>query len=324
MKKSLSICLIFVLLFGLFVLASPVNAAETTSTHLGDVDLDGWVTAADARLCLRYSVYLEDLVYEQSLAADVDGNGGVSAVDAREILRFSVGYESQYIKYHPSEAPDRELTADDLPEGSKILYMTFDDGPSKYTETILDILDEYDAKATFFVIYNPTYESEYAKIVDRGQTIALHCYSHEYYDIYTSTTAYFNDLQKISDYVYSLTGVRTKLIRFPGGSSNTVSKNYCTGIMTTLSQMVGDYGLTYFDWNATNDDATGQTLTATEIYEAAIGYTQDEIVLLMHDTNQKGTTIQALPYIIEYYQAHGYYCMALTENSETAHHPIAN
>ncbi|MBE6811523.1 MAG: hypothetical protein E7523_01440 [Ruminococcaceae bacterium] len=333
MKKALALLLTMVMLFGMGIFAMTVTAS--TSSRLGDVDNDGWVTAGDARLCLRFAVYLEDLDAESAYAANVDGDEYVSSGDAREILRFSVGLPVDHIKQHPAEDPnynpetpsdpdDDEITADDLPEGSKILYLTFDDGPSKYTETILDILDEYNAKATFFVIYQPNYSAQYKMIVDRGQTIALHAYSHEYSQIYTSTTAYFNDLQKISDHVYNLTGVRTNLIRFPGGSSNTVSRNYCYGIMTQLSKLVGNYGLVYFDWNADSTDASGNNVSALTIYNNSIGYTQDEIVLLMHDTNAKGTTVQALPYIIEYYQSRGYHIMALTENSETAHHPIAN
>ncbi len=333
MKKALALLLTMVMLFGMGIFAMTVTAS--TSSRLGDVDNDGWVTAADARLCLRYAVFLEDLDKESSHAANVDGDEYVSAADAREILRFAVGLPCEYIKQHPADDPDYnpetpsdpdddELTADDLPAGSKILYLTFDDGPSKYTEQILDILDEYNAKATFFVIYQPSYSEQYKMIVDRGQTIALHAYSHEYSDIYTSTTAYFNDLQKIHDYVYNLTGVSTNLVRFPGGSSNTVSKNYCKGIMSSLASMFDDYGLVYFDWNADSTDASGNNVSAQTIYNNSIGYTMDEIVLLMHDTNAKGTTVQALPYIIEYYQDRGYYVMALTENSETAHHTIAN
>ncbi len=334
MKKALALLLTTVMLLGMGIFAAPATAS--TSTRLGDVDNDGWVTAGDARLCLRYSVYLEDLDQASVYAANVDGDEYITAGDAREILRFAVGLPVDHIKQHPAEDPDYnpdeptepddddEITADDLPEGSKILYLTFDDGPSKYTEDILDILDAYDAKATFFVIYQPYYSEQYKMIVDRGQTIALHAYSHEYADIYTSTTAYFNDLQKISDHVYNLTGVRTNLIRFPGGSSNTVSRNYCYGIMSTLAKLVEDYGLVYFDWNADSTDASGNNVSAETIYYNSIGYTQDEVVLLMHDTNAKGTTVQALPYIIEHYQDRGYYIMALTENSETAHHPIAN
>lgn len=333
MKKALIFLLSVTMLLGTGILSVPV--AVGASARLGDVDNDGWVTAADARLCLRYAVFLEDLDKESSHAANVDGDEYVSAADAREILRFAVGLPCEYIKQHPADDPDYnpetpsdpdddELTADDLPAGSKILYLTFDDGPSKYTEQILDILDEYNAKATFFVIYQPSYSEQYKMIVDRGQTIALHAYSHEYSDIYTSTTAYFNDLQKIHDYVYNLTGVSTNLVRFPGGSSNTVSKNYCKGIMSSLASMFDDYGLVYFDWNADSTDASGNNVSAQTIYNNSIGYTMDEIVLLMHDTNAKGTTVQALPYIIEYYQNRGYYVMALTENSETAHHTIAN
>ena len=149
MNKILTVLLTLTMLCGIVIFAAPVKAS--TSDRLGDVDNDGWVTAGDARLCLRYSVYLEELDQASVYAANADGDDYVSAADAREILRFAVGLPSEYIKQHPAEDPsynpdaptepdDDEITADDLPEGSKILYLTFDDGPSKYTEDILDIL----------------------------------------------------------------------------------------------------------------------------------------------------------------------------------------
>ena len=117
--------------------------------------------------------------------------------------------------------------------------MTFDDGPSENTDKILKILKKYDAKATFFVTgNNQKYNSSIKKAADQGNTIALHTYTHDYANVYSSTTAYFEDLQKVSDMVKQITGKAPKYIRFPGGSSNTISAQYSQGIMSALDNMV--------------------------------------------------------------------------------------
>lgn len=217
-----------------------------------------------------------------------------------------------------------QLTEDDLPEGAKIMYLTFDDGPSSNTEEILDILDYYGCQATFFVV-GSGYNSEYIKIVERGHTLALHTLTHDYETIYASEEAYFEDLDAIADLVYELTGVTTNLIRFPGGSSNTVSENYNIGIMSRLAEEVERRGYVYFDWNATNADASTERYTADELYEFAISYDyQDQIVMLMHDTDYLDTTVECLPRVIEHYKNLGYSFLALNENSYTAHLEIVN
>lgn len=217
-----------------------------------------------------------------------------------------------------------QLTEDDFPEGTKIMYLTFDDGPSSNTQEILDILDTYDCQATFFVVASG-YDNEYQNIVDHGHTLALHTYTHDYETIYQSEEAYFEDLDAIADLVYDLTGVTTNLIRFPGGSSNTVSENYNIGIMSRLAEEVENRGYVYFDWNATNADASTEPYTADELYEFAISYDyEDVIVMLMHDTDYLDTTVECLPRVIEYYKDLGYEFLSLNENSYTAHLEIVN
>ena len=96
------------------------------------------------------------------------------------------------------------LTEDDLPDDAKIVYLTFDDGPSSNTQRILDILDKYGCGATFFVMKSD-YRDEYKNIVDHGHAIALHTYTHDFYDLYASVDDYFADLDRISDLVYEKT-----------------------------------------------------------------------------------------------------------------------
>lgn len=352
MKRIVAFVLTWIILFSVF---SPALAAETTAGEKtagsgqtpgettaeepstlpvilpkpasGDADCDGRLTPGDARLALRAVVGLELLPDYAAKAADTDADGSVTAADARSILRLSVGL-SRESDWKPQPKPKYftpALTEKDVPAGAKVIYLTFDDGPSANTGKILDILKKYNVKATFFVIKNETYSSYYKRIVDEGHSIALHSWSHEYSDIYRSTDAYFNDLNKISDYVYEKAGVRTRLLRFPGGSSNTVSRSYCRGIMSRLAVLTAEKGYVYFDWNSANNDATGQNLSVSQLRAAANSYGgRSPLVMLMHDAAAKYRTVEALPGIIEYYKSLGYYFLPLNEKSPTAHHGIAN
>ena len=211
----------------------------------------------------------------------------------------------------------------DRKSSGKVAYLTFDDGPSANTTKILDILDEYDVKATFFVIYHKNMKSRYKEIAKRGHTIALHSYTHDYSKIYKSEKAYFADLKKIHDYVEDVTGVDSRIIRFPGGSSNTVSNKYNKGIMKKLKKSVEEKGYIYHDWNVSSTDAAGRNRKASLLLskvKSGVGK-KKTINVLMHDTGKsKITTVEALPSIIEYLQKQGYRFEALTEDSVVIQH----
>ncbi len=106
------------------------------------------------------------------------------------------------------------------------VYLTFDDGPSSNTSRILDILADYNVKATFFVVgkEEEEYQALYKRIVEEGHTLAMHSYSHRYNEIYQSVESYSADLSKLQEFLYDITGVWCRYCRFPGGSSNTVSQ----------------------------------------------------------------------------------------------------
>lgn len=207
----------------------------------------------------------------------------------------------------------------------KTVYLTFDDGPSENTDKILDILKKYNAKGTFFVTgNNKKYNDSLKRIIDEGSTVALHTYSHDYAKVYASEEAYFDDLQKISDMVKSVTGVESKVIRFPGGSSNTVSRKYCPGLMTELTKAVQKKGYQYFDWNCDSTDASGNHIPVDTLVANATSSSAQHINILMHDTAAKDTTVKALPRIIEYYKKHGYSFEPLTADSYPVHHSVNN
>lgn len=210
-------------------------------------------------------------------------------------------------------------------EEGKIVYLTFDDGPSQNTKKILDILDQYNIKATFFVTgRNPNYSNYIQEAYSKGHTIGLHTYTHNYASVYASVDDYFNDLNQVSNYVHSLIGIYPTAIRFPGGSSNTISANYSKGIMTQLTTLVQQKGYQYYDWNCDSTDASGNNIPVDTLVKNATSSNADQINILCHDTDAKGTTVSALPQIIEYYKSRGYSFKAITPNSFAPHHGINN
>lgn len=209
-----------------------------------------------------------------------------------------------------------------IPSNGHTIYLTFDDGPGRYTAQILDILASYNVKATFFVTNQfAAYQHLIAREAAEGHKVAAHTYSHNF-AIYSSVDSYFNDLEAINNVIEKQTGFRTNLIRFPGGSSNTTSRRYATGIMTALTNEVQNRGYVYFDWNVSSGDATGSSSVSSIIRSVTSALRGGDYVVLMHDIN--GQNIKALPQIIEYGLAHGYTFRALTENSPTCHHGVQN
>ena len=206
----------------------------------------------------------------------------------------------------------------------KVIYLTFDDGPSKHTQRLLDLLEQYDAKATFFVV-NTGYNMKKLlnAIVDGGHGIAIHSKTHDYSKIYSSEEAFFDDLYAMQKIIKDYTGVTTTMMRFPGGSSNTISKKYCTGIMTRLTQAVKDQGFQYFDWNVSSGDAGGTKDTAQVVSNVINGIGNKQYaVVLQHDIH--GFSVDAVEQILIWGINNGYTFQALTPNSPICHHGVNN
>lgn len=207
---------------------------------------------------------------------------------------------------------------------NKVVYLTFDDGPSSNTPEILKVLNKYHVKATFFVIgiNNTKYQKYIKKAYLSGHAIGLHSYNHSYKN-YKSVKKYFEDLKKISDVVMDKTGEESKLLRFPGGSSNTISRRYKKKIMTKLTKEVTDKGYKYYDWNLDSGDADGNNMPVDYIVNRSKSK-MSEICLLMHDAKPKTNTVKALPEIIKYYKSRGYQFKTLKKTKFTCHHHINN
>ncbi len=184
----------------------------------------------------------------------------------------------------------------------KIAYLTFDDGPSGNTLKILDILKERNIQATFFVVGNKDMTDTYKRIVDEGHTLGNHTYGHDYKGIYKSTEDFFTDVDKLNDLLEEVTGQRSKILRFPGGSNNTVSRHAGgKGIMNIMTEAVVDEGYRYFDWNVDSLDASKAKQSKEVIVQSVLNganYT-NKAVILMHDAPAKTTTVDALPEIID-------------------------
>ena len=186
------------------------------------------------------------------------------------------------------------------------VYLTFDDGPQwGTTDKILDILKEEGVEATFFVT-NKGPDELIKRIYDEGHTIALHTATHDYATVYASVDSYFKDLESVSARVKRITGEDSKIIRFPGGSSNTVSRKYSQGIMTTLTSEVINRGYKYFDWNISSGDASGGKITSAQIKNNVINNLRKDRInmVLMHDI--KSNTRDALRDIIRQGKDNGY------------------
>ena len=198
--------------------------------------------------------------------------------------------------------------------GVGVIYLTFDDGPATGpTNKILSVLKEEGVKATFFVTGNGDGElikQEY----NEGHTVALHTNTHIYSYVYSSSDNYFEDLYAVQNRVYNLIGIRPNIIRFPGGSNNTVSNNYSYNIMETLRSQVIEKGFTYFDWNVSSNDAGG-CFNSDCVYNNVInGLSKSRInVVLMHDI--KPYTADAIKSIIEYGKNNGYEFYAITQDT---------
>lgn len=179
------------------------------------------------------------------------------------------------------------------------VYLTFDDGPSIYTDDILEILDRYGVKATFFVVGKDSDSDREAltMIVDGGHTLGMHSYSHRYVDLYRSVEDFADDFVQLQSYLYDVTGVESRVYRFPGGSSNTVSDVD----MQEFADYLESQGVQFYDWNISSGDASNILLSAdTLVRNSMAGIREnDTSIILFHDSADKRTTVEALPTIIE-------------------------
>lgn len=271
-------------------------------------------------------------------------------------LMLFVGGHALYRTFYPSAQPDETVQTDenqqqaqaDVPisqpndsqqqeeaeeptvevDPDSIIYLTFDDGPSETSTTrILDILKKNDIHATFFIInYTSDKIPLLQRMVDEGHTIGIHAYTHEYEACYSTDNAYIDGVEALKAKLKSDIGYDVFCVRFPGGSSNTISEKYNEGIMSRLAIQVENMGMEYYDWNVDSGDAAGSHVEDSVL----ISNTTSQLVkgrsniVLMHDTDAKDTTVQALQSIIDYGKENGYHFEAIDRDTPPVHHRINN
>ncbi len=240
------------------------------------------------------------------------------STEGEESVAFST--EAEQEPATSAAAPTVEIAALDesnLAEPGDIpkVYLTFDDGPSGNTGDILDILNKYGVKATFFVVGRDDEDSReaYKRIVDEGHTLGMHSYSHQYSSIYNSLEDFEEDFNHIRNYLYDVTGEMSMYYRFPGSSSNQVSNTDMGEFIAYLNEE----GVTYFDWNVSSGDATTQAYTKEAIVENVLAdvVKYKTSVVLLHDSDAKGTTVEALSPLIERLRAIGAEILPIDETT---------
>ncbi len=288
----------------------------------------------DIKPIIELNGYMEeyillDSLYEEAGYKATDNYDGdiTKSVKVTSNIRNEIGkYEITY-KVSDSSGNIYSITRkiNVVENNNGIIYLTFDDGPSIITTKILDILKEYNIKATFFIVgFNNDMNSTIRRMNEEGHTIALHSWSHYYRKIYESEDSYYEDLLMLQNKVKELTGIESKIIRFPGGSSNTVSF-FNRGIMTRLTKDVITKGYHYFDWNVSSKDVVGAN-DSTDVYNNVISNLSKNRsnVVLMHDHAYSTKTLYALENIIKECLKNGYTFSNITYNTPMIQHYINN
>ena len=259
---------------------------------------------------------VERTVMEDKICYKVSDRAGNITVRYRDIpFEFGKGDSSE-------DFPD--IKCSDPNAKGKVVYLTFDDGPGPYTEQLLDTLDRYGAKVTFFVTgAKPAYENMIQKEDAAGHSVGIHTLTHDFEKIYSSDKAFWKDISQMQEIVERQTGHKTNLMRFAGGSSNSISANYTPGIMTLLTEQAPQKGFQYFDWNISSGDG-GTEGSSRMVIENITSHLADvdPCVILCHDT--KEYTVNAMKYLIPWLINNGYSLQPLQFDSMPAHHGVQN
>lgn len=321
----------------------------TKNVHYEVKDAGGNVGSADRKVCLYDTVApeiklngeAEITVDEQAAFEDPgatatdDRDGDISAsvttsgyVDVYRPGTYTVTYSVADAGGNTAEVTRQVTVKSEYSNPDNAVYLTFDDGPSSdVTVRVLDTLAANNIKATFFICnYDDENKALVQRMIDEGHTVGIHGYSHDYSQIYTSVDAFMNNINTLKDKVKADTGYEPFVIRFPGGSSNTISAKYCQGIMTQLVQEVTNQGLMYLDWNVSSGDAESNNRPVNILINNVTGGLKKgrSNVVLMHDTSAKQTSADALQSIITYGKNNGYCFYAVTEHTVPIHHGVKN
>ncbi len=310
--------MIFCILLGL-----QVNRLQKQVEQLISIHSQYNLAEEDGDSSYAYAAVKEEPIATPTIAPDREETG---KAEASTVQDQSASEKSSVSDLEPVESPtedsakvtkdqtDQETTTsedkdlDSLSAGKyadKKIYLTFDDGPSMYTDDILDILKEYDIKATFFVVGKTDDYSKkmYQRIVEEGHSLGMHSYSHKYSKIYNSVEDFEKDFTKLWKLLYDTTGYKPSIFRFPGGSDNMVNKHG----MEDFIRYLNENGIVYFDWNVLNGDATGKEYTKEQLIDNVLSGVNgwDNSIVLMHDSQTKRATVDSLPGLLKLLKSEG-------------------
>lgn len=269
-----------------------------------------WIVVGIAAILLSYGV-ISLIVQRNTLEDRVDelADRLLEEKEENQELRRQLAETKEILGAQSSLTPSQE-------EGHKA-YLTFDDGPHENTDKVLDILNSYHIKATFFVNGKESDEdlATYKRIVDEGHTLGNHTYSHEYKEIYASVDAFMSDVKKLEHMLQERAGITMpKIVRMPGGSNNTLAT---AAMLQDIKSELEAQGYKIFDWNVSGEDAIRKGVTADEIYNQVLETTKgkDDVVILLHSAAIADGTVEALPRILDYYLEQGYVFHTLDEQN---------
>lgn len=325
LKKCIILMLVAVIVLPLAVsgcvLVEVYNLRETLKGVSAQVDSLTSVTAGQQELLEQLTGKVQELEQLTGKVQELEQlTGKVQALEQKADEDSRVGQQPEGTEPVQGEEVINPRETAEVTAAHKV-YLTFDDGPSIYTQDILDILESYDVKATFFVLGK---EKEDLKdmvksIAEDGHTLGMHSYSHKYSEVYASVESFAEDYAKIRNYIYETAGVWSTVYRFPGGSSNSVSKIP----METFAKYLDEQGIVFFDWNSASGDGGQQLLPVETLVENSMKgiMKRDTTVILMHDSASKKTTVDALPTLIESILAlEDTVILPITENTKPVQH----
>jgi len=289
---AIAIVLLCALSWGLYAKSQAVSALQPVVTNMEE----------------QIAAYIDEVATLQGLLAGLEEKMVKDEEQSKALINA--------LRQEIAVLQKRATTAVPKINTDKIAYLTFDDGPLAAVSQILDVLKEYNVKATFFV-NGRDYDYAlrmYKRMVAEGHAIGNHTYSHEYDKIYSSVSGFVAEVEQLQDLITQTTGVTPEILRFPGGSDNKMSFTYSgKDLMPTLTRVVQAMGMQYFDWNVSS--ASASTLaTAESVYESVINGCKGKNVvnILFHETN---VVAEALPAIIEELTEQGYTFASLTKSS---------
>lgn len=260
----------------------------------------------------------------EALLSNQDTNTQEFADSTRTVLSSAnVGISSEKDKADSGEISEVDATNAVSEQSAKRVYLTFDDGPSIYTGQILDVLAANNVKATFFVIgRDERYYDLYKRIVDEGHAIGMHSYSHEYQNFYESTESFGEELTKLNDLIYDVTGVKSTIFRFPGGSSNSVAPLPIQNYIAYLNE----HNINYYDWNSLSGDAVTSGLDPERLVNNIMNDVEknEDSIVLMHDLQTTHTTVESLQLLIDTLKSNGYEILPIDENTPLIQHVSCN